>query len=226
MVIELNEENRYLSAAAELGIPVIFGDATLRQTLEAARVDTARAVAVLTENDMVNIETGIVLRETLGLQHQFGRLGPRCPSSFGSTTARSGPPSAQRFGFDHVRSTVDLATPWFIGAAMGLKVVSTFSVGQRSFMVGVAHIERSSELDGRRMRDLPTQTRVIAIAREDGQVVHHPRRDAHLLVGRHRIPRRPISRGAGHPAQGAGRSHRQATIDDSARKPTLPPLLF
>jgi TrkA-N domain len=48
------------------GRPVIFGDATLRQTLESASIDRARAVAVLTQDDMVNIEIGIVLREMLG----------------------------------------------------------------------------------------------------------------------------------------------------------------
>ena len=65
-VIERDENNRFLSTAAELDVPVIFGDATLRQTLASARVDHARAVAVLTQDDMVNIETGIVLREMLG----------------------------------------------------------------------------------------------------------------------------------------------------------------
>ncbi|HUL98305.1 MAG TPA: NAD-binding protein, partial [Mycobacterium sp.] len=60
-VIENNDENRYLSAAAALDVPIIFGDATLRQTLEAARVSEARAVAVLTQDDMVNIEIGVVL---------------------------------------------------------------------------------------------------------------------------------------------------------------------
>ena len=63
VVIERNADNRFLSSAAELGVPVIFGDATLRQTLESARIDEAVAVAVLTHDDMVNIETGIVLRE-------------------------------------------------------------------------------------------------------------------------------------------------------------------
>jgi Trk K+ transport system NAD-binding subunit len=45
---------------------VIIGDATLRTTLDAARVEHARAIAVLTEDDMVNIETAIVVREILG----------------------------------------------------------------------------------------------------------------------------------------------------------------
>ena len=33
-VIEINEDNRFLSAVRELDVPVIFGDATLLQTLE------------------------------------------------------------------------------------------------------------------------------------------------------------------------------------------------
>ena len=64
-VIERDDDNRYLASAHELDVPVIFGDATLRQTLESARIDEAQAVAVLTQDDMVNIETGIVLREML-----------------------------------------------------------------------------------------------------------------------------------------------------------------
>src|SRR6185437_1385016 len=40
-VIEINEDNRFLSAARALDVPVIFGDATLVQTLQVARVDRA-----------------------------------------------------------------------------------------------------------------------------------------------------------------------------------------
>ncbi len=65
-VIERDDDNRYLNTADRLDVPVIFGDATLRQTLESARIDEARAVAVLTRDDIVNIETAIVLKEMLG----------------------------------------------------------------------------------------------------------------------------------------------------------------
>ena len=101
--------------------------------------------------------------------------------------------SSIRFGFENVRSTVDLAAPWFIGAALGLQVVGTFSVGQRSFMVGGVYVKLGSELDGMRMADLSTQTRVIAITRPGKPVLLHPRRDTRLratdtayLVGRYR----------------------------------------
>ncbi|BCQ07854.1 glutathione-regulated potassium-efflux system protein KefB [Mycobacterium heckeshornense] len=183
-VIERDENNRFLLSAAELDVPVIFGDATLPQTLESARVDRARAVAVLTRDDMVNIETGIVLRELLG-----PRVWPEVnrwldvPIVLRVYDRALGFAVAERFDFRNVRSTVELAAPWFIGAAMGLQVLGTFSVGQSSFVVGGMHVEPGSELDGLRMLDLSTRTRVIAITRPDEPVKLHPRRDALLRGG-------------------------------------------
>jgi Trk K+ transport system NAD-binding subunit len=182
-VIELDENNRYLSSAAELDVPVIFGDGTLRQTLESAGVVHARAVAVLTQDDMVNIEAGIVLREILGPRVLPDVIRPDVPLVLRVYDRALGAAVAQRFGFENVRSTVELAAPWFIGAAMGLQVLGTFSVGQRSFMVGGMHVAAGSELDGLKMFELSTHTRVIAITRQDAPVALHPRRDAWLRGG-------------------------------------------
>ncbi|MBV8965882.1 MAG: NAD-binding protein [Mycobacteriaceae bacterium] len=182
-VIERDDNNRFLSTAADLDVPVIFGDATLRQTLESARVDVARAVAVLTQDDMVNIETGIVLREMLGRRTMPEVYRPDLPLVLRVYDQELGEAVAHRFEFAYVRSTVELATPWFIGAAMGLQVLTTFSVGQRSFMVGAVRIEPGSELDGIRMFEMSTQTRVFAITRDDAPVKLQPRRDARLAAG-------------------------------------------
>ncbi|MEB4212306.1 NAD-binding protein [Mycobacterium sp. 94-17] len=182
-VIERDENNRFLSTAAELDVPVIFGDATLRQTLKSARVDRARAVAVLTQDDMVNIETGIVLREMLGPRVMPEVVRPDVPIVLRIYDRELGDAVAKRFGFENVRSIVDLAAPWFIGAAMGLQVLGTFSVGQRSFMLGAMHVADGSELDGLRMFEMSTQTRVIAITRRDTPTELHPRRDAWLGGG-------------------------------------------
>jgi voltage-gated potassium channel Kch len=182
-VIERDVDNRFLPMVADLDVPVIFGDATLRQTLESARVDMARAVAVLTQDDMVNIETGIVLSEMFGPRTMPAVVRPEVPIVLRVYDKELGAAVAQRFEFENVRSTVELATPWFIGAALGLRVITTFSVGQRSFMVGVVRIEAGSELDGIRMFEMSTQTRVFAITRDDAPVKLHPRRDARLAAG-------------------------------------------
>jgi Trk K+ transport system NAD-binding subunit len=182
-VIERDANNRFLSTADDLDVPVIFGDATLRQTLASARVDQARAVALLTQDDMVNIETGIVLREMLGPRVMPELVRPDIPLVLRVYDRALGAAVAQRFGFENVRSTVELAAPWFIGAAMGLQVLGTFSVGQRSFMVGGMRVAAGSELDGLQMFELSTRTRVIAITRKDAPVRLHPRRDARLRGG-------------------------------------------
>lgn len=183
VAIERNEDNRYLAAAGELGVPVIFGDATLRQTLESARVEEASAIAVLTQDDMANIETGIVLHEMLASRAASGANRPHVPTVLRVYDRALGAAVAHRFTFDNVRSTVELAAPWFIGAAMGLQVFGTFSVGQRSFMVGGVYVEFGSELDGIQMTDIPTQTRVIAVTRPGTAARLHPRRDDKLSAG-------------------------------------------
>jgi Trk K+ transport system NAD-binding subunit len=179
-VIERNEDNRFLSAVRDLDVPVIFGDATLRQTLQAARVDRARAVAVLTRDDIINIETGIVLSEMLGKKTATREHWTDIPLVLRVYDRALGFAVAQRFGFENVRSTVELAAPWFIGAAIGLQVLGTFSVGQNSFVVGGMQVAAGSELDGLRMFEMSTQARVIAIRTSNGLVKLHPRRDARL----------------------------------------------
>jgi Trk K+ transport system NAD-binding subunit len=176
VVVEKDENNRFLAAAAELDVPVIFGDATMRQTLESARIHQARGVAVVTRDDMENIRTGIVLLEILGSR----TTNPIVMRVHGRAL---GAAVNQQFGFENVRSIVDLAAPWFIGAAMGLKVLDTFWVGQRSFMVGAMLVAEGSELDGLRMVEMSTQTRVIAITRPEGTVSLRPRRNSELRAG-------------------------------------------
>ena len=66
---------------------------------------------------------------------------------------------------------------------MGLQVLGTFSVGQRSFMVGGVYVKMGSELDGMQMAD-----HVDADARHrHHQARHarrlHPRRDTKLTAG-------------------------------------------
>lgn len=181
VVIERDEDNRYVSGAREMGVTVIFGDATMTDTLRAAQLRRARAFAVLTENDMTNIETALVAREMLGPdQTPEDRRVPVVMRIYDRALGRA---VGRRLGFSYVRSTVDLATPWFMGAAMGLQVLSTFSVGQRSFMVGAGEVGAGSELDGMPMTGLSGETRVIAIGRPDGHLVTHPKRGTRLAAG-------------------------------------------
>ena len=66
VVIERDDNNRYLAQARALGVPVVIADATQLQTHRMVNLSDASAVAVLTSADLTNIETGLAIRESLG----------------------------------------------------------------------------------------------------------------------------------------------------------------
>lgn len=184
VIVERSQSNRFIAAAKQLDIPVIVGDATVAETLADARVHLASAVAVLTSDDMVNVETGIAVRGALG-ERWFDTDERRgVPVVLRVFDRSMGDALAQRFGFRNVRSTAELAAPWFIGAALGLEVLGTFSVQSQSFMVGRLGIASGGGLVGLQMQDLSATTRVIALRRAaTGELDYPPRRGTAFAAG-------------------------------------------
>jgi Trk K+ transport system NAD-binding subunit len=182
VVVESDPANRHLPRARALGLPVVFGDATTATPLRDARIGRAAAVAVTTSDDMANIETGLAVRDLLGERRAEVPVVLRL---FDRELART---VAQRFGFGSVRSIVELAAPWFVGAALGLDVLGTFPVHGQAFLLGRLRVEAGSALDGLAMRDLSLRTRVVALRRvtdDRGRapLEHPPRRDTRFAAG-------------------------------------------
>jgi Trk K+ transport system NAD-binding subunit len=178
VVVEQDEHNRYLHRARALGVPVVMADATQRQTLEAVGLGQAAAVALLTSNDLTNIESALAARAYLA---ERAAAVPTVLRIFDRTLART---VELGFGFRQVRSTSALAAPWFVGAALGLKVTGTFYVEDRPFLVGRLSVGRGGGLEGLAMQDLPARTRVVAIRRSAGAALDHPpRRGARFAAG-------------------------------------------
>ncbi|HEX3841356.1 MAG TPA: NAD-binding protein [Acidimicrobiales bacterium] len=179
VVVERDDDNRYLAQARALGVPVVIADATQIQTHRMVNLGDASAVAVLTSADLTNIETGLAIRESLGERWEEVPVVLRV---FDRDLARL---MEQSFGFRHVRSTSALAAPWFVGAALGLDVLSTFYVDQQPFLVGRVTVAPQGGLQGLAMADLSARTRVIALSRaaEGGQLEHPPRRGTRFAGG-------------------------------------------
>jgi Trk K+ transport system NAD-binding subunit len=179
VVVERNENNRFLNQARALGVPVLIGDSTQRQTLEDASVRAASAVAVLTSDDLTNIETGLAVRDYLG-DRWFS-----VPVVLRVFDRDLGHTVEHHFDFRHVRSTSALAAPRFVGAALGLDILGSFTVGRQPFLVGRLTVAPGRGLDGLAMVDLPAQTRVIALSRaaDGGRLEHPPRRDTRFAPG-------------------------------------------
>ena len=181
VVVERDSGNRFLAEARELGVPVIFGDSTLRSTLDAARVAESSAVAVMTSNDMVNIETAIAVRDLFSAEWANSGAVPVVTRVFDRSLGRT---IARRFGFENVQSTEELTAPYFVGAALGLEVLGSFSVAGQTFMVSRLTVEGGSSLAGLAMTELSANTRVIALTRaETGHMEHPPRRGTRFQAG-------------------------------------------
>jgi Trk K+ transport system NAD-binding subunit len=184
VVLERDENNRYLANARALDVPVVIGDSTQPTNLDAVNLRHARAVAVLTSSDLANIETGLAVDDLLGERRT------RVPVVLRVFDRELAHTIETSFGFRHVRSTAALAAPWFVGAALGLDILHTFYVDQQPMLIGRLTVAESGGLRGRTMLELSARIRVIAIRRahartgsEQGPLEYPPRRDTRFEGG-------------------------------------------
>jgi Trk K+ transport system NAD-binding subunit len=175
VVVDSDESNRYLAQVRAIGVPVVIADATLPQTLQSVNLAEARAVAVLTSDDLVNLETALAIRDQDKDRPVVLRLFDR---QLALTVEKS-------FGIGLVRSTAALAAPWFVGAALGLDVLGTFYVGDAPMLVARLEVARGGGLENLAMGELSGRTRVVAIGRaaEPGRLEHPPRRGTRFGAG-------------------------------------------
>jgi Trk K+ transport system NAD-binding subunit len=178
VVLERDPDNRHLGQARALGVPVVIGDATDATVLAGVNLRGVTAVAVLTSDDMVNVETGLAVRD------QLGDRWPEVPVVLRVFDRELGDAIRTGLDFRYVRSTEALVAPWFVGAALGLGVLGTFHVGQDAFLVGRLTVAAGGGLDGLAMQELSARTRVIALLRADtGELEHPPRSDTRFAAG-------------------------------------------
>jgi Trk K+ transport system NAD-binding subunit len=173
VVIERTESNSYMAQARTLEVPLVLGDATMSQTLDSVNLASAAAVAILTSDDLTNIETGLAVRDRLG------ERWTEVPVVLRVFDRQLGHRLEQSFGFRHVWSTSAIAAPWFVGAVLGLEVLFTFYVGSHPFLLARLTVSKGGGLDGQAMRELPASVRVVAIRRAADSLAleYPPRRD-------------------------------------------------
>jgi Trk K+ transport system NAD-binding subunit len=159
-------------------VPVVIGDATDPAVIADVNLGAAVAVAVLTSDDLVNIETGLAVRDQLGDRWRD------VPVVLQVFDRELGAAVHEGFGFRYVRSTEALVAPWFVGAALGLGVLGTFHVGRDAFLVGRLTVAPGGGLDGIAMQELSARTRVIAIHRAGtGEIENPPRSGTRFAAG-------------------------------------------
>jgi Trk K+ transport system NAD-binding subunit len=180
VVIDRDEDNRFLSTARDMGVPVVIGDATVEATLLEAGIGRAATLAALTSDDVANLEAVLSAREAFaavranrrsrgGRRGRRGRRGPDWDRDlrvvlrvFDTALAEE---VERRFDIHTARSASALATPWFVGAALGFDVVSTFYVDHNPFLVVRLTVQAGGGLDGPSLLELSTGIRMLAVSR-------------------------------------------------------------
>ena len=171
VVIEKDEHNRHLGQLRALGVPVLIADATLPEVLASARLAAASAVAVLTSDDLANLETGLAVRDQLGLA-----LGA---DAGGAADLR---PAARALGQGDVRvqeRAVHRRARRPLVRRRGPRPRRALHVlrGRRAAARRPADGHPGGGLHGLRMDELAARTRVLALRRAaDRAVLEHPPR--------------------------------------------------
>ena len=165
VVVETDEDNRYLAQVRAFGAKVVLGDATLARTLERVNLAQARAVAVLTSDDLTNLEVALAVRDELAERTDV-TVAIRLFDRRLAATVRTA------FGFTHVRSTDELAAPWFVGAALGLEVLGTFYTGDVPLLYARVQVTGGGGLDGARVDAVTGRSRVLSVRHSGERSVH------------------------------------------------------
>ena len=175
-IIDGGGGTRFIPEMRAAGMPVLIGDATLPETQADAGVHRAAGIAVLTSDDLTNIDTGLSVRDTVR-----DASVPIVLRLFGKNLARV---VRENLAVGTTRSIAELSAPWFVGAALGLETVGTFYVGETAFMAVHITIRPGGRLDGTAIQDLGMRTRVVAIQRGDnGPMEYPPRRETVFHAG-------------------------------------------
>ncbi|GAB2731399.1 hypothetical protein GCM10027089_64020 [Nocardia thraciensis] len=158
--LDYDENARGIALARTLGVPVVIGQATWEDTLEAAGVSRARALVLVTSSDAVNLEAALLgqsyhqsHREDLQvvLRLSDDDLAQRVERSLGGSVL--------------VRSVFQLAAEGFAAAMAERRVIATLSINGGTLMVAEVPVEAGSALVGKPIRTagLPVHTRVLAL---------------------------------------------------------------
>ncbi|MDB9488815.1 NAD-binding protein [Dolichospermum circinale CS-534/05] len=113
VVIETDANNRFVTTARDMSIPVILADASFRATLQRSNINTATSVLAVTSDDATNLEIALKAKA----------LAPNIPVIVNYADPDFAGIAQQVFDFEAVLSPAELAAPAFAAAAIGGRII-------------------------------------------------------------------------------------------------------
>jgi Trk K+ transport system NAD-binding subunit len=168
------EPSRLGEVAAGQGVAVQVADFRRRSVLLGAGVAHAQAIVICSDDDMLNLETGLRVRE----------LNPDIRIVMRIFEEELGRHIGQAFGVDAVYSTSALAAPAFVGAALKVRLAQTVSIGAKEWALARLTVDRRSALAGCALADLHAEVDLTVVLHAHGDRIDvPPRLDQRLGVG-------------------------------------------
>ncbi|WP_430781372.1 NAD-binding protein [Actinoplanes sp. G11-F43] len=156
VAIDQSADARGVKSARKRGVPVIIGDASAQETLQAASIDTCRALVVLSTDDRVNLQAGLQSRAT----HEDLRVVLRLFDDDFAQRVESA------FQINTSRSVSRICAPVFAAALLDRDVHATIPVDRHSVLVATVTVSALSPLDGAPLdlAEQPGQARVLGLS--------------------------------------------------------------
>lgn len=176
VAVELDENVRGVAEARRLGVPVVIGNATWVDILRSVSVSRARALLLMTSNDVMNLEVALLGRTYRDDLRVVLRL-------FDDDLAER---VERRLGIAISRSVARLAAASFAAAMVERRVIGTMSVGRSALMIAEVPVERGSALVGLPILEagLSGEAHVVAIQHGvDADFDWQPRAEYRLVAG-------------------------------------------
>ena len=163
IAIDRDPNARGAKVARQLGVPFIIGDASSDETLRQAHIDTAKALVVVSTDDVTNLQAALNARAARADMRVVLRL-------FDDDFARR---VQKAFNINISRSVSRLVAPAFAASLLDRDVIVTIPVDRHALLVAAVRVLPGSPLDGAALEqaDELRSVRVIGMSASDSEWV-------------------------------------------------------
>jgi voltage-gated potassium channel len=173
VAIELSPTAELVATTRRLDIPVIPGDGTKEELLDAAGIRRARTIILCTQNDSLNLQMAVKARGLNPTIHVVIRI---FDDGFASALQ-------QQFGFDAISAT-GIASPVFAATAAGANITPPIMVEGNPLCFGTVEFLDCADTKGKTLNDLERLYRIsVVLLKRKGVMEWHPSGVEQIMAG-------------------------------------------
>ncbi len=163
IVVEKNPKNSFFKEMEDHNIPVILGESNNKDILKQARIQTAKALVLVTDNDLVNLESGLIAKEL----NQDLRI-----------IMRMFDPNLAKFIKEEMKfrtfSTSEIAAPTFASAVFSDNIINAIDIDGTEANMARYIVPENSKLIGIKLSDIEREYDITFLLHQNSS-----KRDVH-----------------------------------------------